>query len=112
MGQLPAPTSSRSRNEVLQATRDLSFVVAPDSVVALVGESGSGKSVTALAIMGLLPRENAIISREAGVYYGGMNLLFVPPDRVQAVRGKEIAMIFQDPMSALNPVLRVGARLT
>jgi peptide/nickel transport system ATP-binding protein len=100
-----------NRSEVLPATRAVSFAVAPESVVALVGESGSGKSVSALAIMGLLPKESAVIGRDSGIYYNGINLLFAPPAQVRALRGKEIAMIFQEPMSALNPVIRVGEQI-
>ena len=100
-----------NRSDVVPATRAVSFSVPRESVVALVGESGSGKSVTALSVMGLLPKDSAVIGRDSGIYYNGINLLFAPPAQVRALRGKEIAMIFQEPMSALNPVICVGEQI-
>src|SRR3989441_7022037 len=74
-------------------------------------ESGSGKSVTALAIMGLLPRENARVHPASRVDYLGRKLLELPGRELQALRGAEISMIFQEPMSSLNPVFTVGFQI-
>src|SRR6185503_4402795 len=90
----------------LQAVKGISFDVPARSTVALVGESGSGKSVTALSIMGLLPKENARVNGK--ILYGGKDLLKA---RMQPLRGSEIAMIFQEPMSSLNPVFSVGFQI-
>ena len=89
----------------------MSFDIPANSTVALVGESGSGKSVTALAILGLLPQENAIIGGGSKVIYDGRDLLTMPRREMQALRGREISMIFQEPMSSLNPVFSVGFQL-
>jgi oligopeptide/dipeptide ABC transporter ATP-binding protein len=101
-GESPAPT--------LPAVRDVSFSIAPGEVLGLVGESGSGKSVTSLAVMGLLPPEAKVaggISFRNGAGTA-RNLLDLPADEIRRVRGAQIAMIFQEPMTALNPVMRVG----
>ena len=96
------------RGERAQAVRDVSFDVDANRSVALVGESGSGKSVSAMAIVGLLP-DNA----ECGgrILWQGHDLLQAPKARLRALRGREIACVFQDPMSSLNPVLSVGLQL-
>lgn len=96
----------------LRAVRGLSFDIPANSTVGLVGESGSGKSVTALAILGLLPTENSSVGADSRVMYGGRDLLTLPRREMQALRGREISMIFQEPMSALNPVFSVGFQLT
>jgi peptide/nickel transport system ATP-binding protein len=95
----------------LQAVKGVSFDVPVRSTVALVGESGSGKSVTALSVMALLPRENATIRPGSRILYRGRDLLTVGEDEMRRVRGKEIAMIFQEPMSSLNPVFTVGFQI-
>ena len=95
----------------LQAVKGVSFDVPVRSTVALVGESGSGKSVTALSVMGLLPRENATIHGGSRILYRERDLLTAPAEAMQRVRGKEIAMIFQEPMSSLNPVFTVGFQI-
>ncbi len=89
----------------LSAVRDLSLAIAPGEVLGVVGESGSGKSVTSLAIMRLLPA-SACISGQ--VLFHGRDLLAASTDEMRRVRGAQIAMIFQEPMTALNPVMRVG----
>jgi len=89
----------------LMAVRDVSFAVAPGEVLGLVGESGSGKSVTSLAIMRLLPT----VARVSGeILLEDQNLLAADEDQVRHLRGARMAMIFQEPMTALNPVMRVG----
>jgi peptide/nickel transport system ATP-binding protein len=96
----------------LRAVKGASFDVPSDSTVALVGESGSGKSVTALAILGLLPRENATVGAGSRIEYRGRNLLALAPRELRALRGAGISMIFQEPMSSLNPVFTAGFQIT
>ncbi len=95
----------------LRAVKGISFAIAERSTVALVGESGSGKSVTALAIMGLLPRENATVRAASRIDYLGRSLLQATNRDLQALRGAEISMIFQEPMTSLNPVFTVGFQI-
>jgi oligopeptide/dipeptide ABC transporter ATP-binding protein len=97
----------------LPAVRDLSFSIAPGEVLGLVGESGSGKSVTSLAIMRLLAAQ-ARISGEillGGNGEGARDILKISENDVRELRGAKIAMIFQEPMTALNPVMRVGDQI-
>jgi oligopeptide/dipeptide ABC transporter ATP-binding protein len=107
---------SRARPErirgVLPAVRNLSFSIAPGEVLGLVGESGSGKSITSLAIMRLLPPQ-ARVSGEIlfGENGSGRDLTTLPADSMRQLRGSRIAMIFQEPMTALNPVMRVGEQI-
>src|SRR5687768_18288328 len=89
----------------VRAVDGVSFDVRRGEVLAVVGESGSGKSVTAMSIVGLLP-STANISGD-GILWKGEDLLKASPKRMRKVRGGEIAMIFQDPLSALNPVQKV-----
>jgi oligopeptide/dipeptide ABC transporter ATP-binding protein len=90
------------------AVRGVDFDVHAGEVLAVVGESGSGKSVTAMSILGLLPPTAKI---SGSIDWRGENLLEVDDTRLRAVRGAEIAMIFQDPLTALNPVYRVGDQI-
>jgi peptide/nickel transport system ATP-binding protein len=96
------------KQTVFDAVKGISFVIPPDSTIALVGESGSGKSVSAMAILGLLPEESAIVSTESVIQYKGRNLLKESRDSLRRVRGKDISVIFQEPMTSLNPVFTVG----
>ena len=91
--------------------RGVSFGVKKGSVAAIVGESGSGKSLTAAAIMGLLPKDELHISPDSQIYFDNMELVHATPVQWQQVRGKRLAMIFQEPESCLNPVLRVGEQI-
>ena len=100
---------SRGRREV-KAVDGVSLDVAAGATVGIVGESGSGKSVTSLAAMGLLGRRGVTIS--GTVRFDGEDLLTMPQEELRALRGKDIAMVFQDPMSSLNPVLTIGRQLT
>ena len=99
------------RHTLFEAVKGVSFTIPENSTVALVGESGSGKTVSAMAIMGLLPAESSIVSPQSEIIYAGKNLLQVDGTHLRALRGKEISMIFQEPMSSLNPVLRVGDQI-
>ena len=96
----------------LPAVRDVSFSIASGEVLGLVGESGSGKSITSLAIMRLLPPQ-ARVSGEILFSENGTtrNLPVLPDDSIRQLRGSRIAMIFQEPMTALNPVMRVGDQI-
>jgi peptide/nickel transport system ATP-binding protein len=98
--------------QTLPAVRDLSFSIAPAEVLGLVGESGSGKSITSLAIMRLLPLQ-ARVSGEILFAENGSarDLATLPADSMRQLRGSRIAMIFQEPMTALNPVMRVGEQI-
>jgi oligopeptide/dipeptide ABC transporter ATP-binding protein len=94
------------------AVRDVSLSLKQGEVLGLVGESGSGKSVTSLAVMRLLPPQAAL---KGEIRFGnngtGQNLLSLSPEQMRAMRGSKISMIFQEPMTALNPVMRVGEQI-
>lgn len=94
----------------LKVLDGVSFSVAPGQTLGLVGESGCGKSVTALAIMGLLPRPHGRVVGGT-IDFEGEDLLALPPEQMHRVRGNRISMIFQEPMTALNPVQTVGEQL-
>ena len=95
----------------LRPVRDVSFSIYPGQTVALVGESGCGKSVTALSILRLIPQPpGRILSGQ--ILLQGRDLLSFPEKQMRSVRGREIAMIFQEPMTSLNPVLTIGDQLT
>jgi len=94
----------------LNAVENVSFAVAPGEIVCVVGESGSGKSVTAHAVMGLLP-PGQLTATAGRVLLEGEDLLLKSPAEMRRIRGDRIAMIFQEPMTALNPVMRVGDQI-
>ena len=98
------------KSHVVDAVRSISFDIPEDSAVALVGESGSGKSVSAMSIVRLLP-DNAIVSSESRIEFGGRNLLTERFDVLRDIRGKDITVVFQEPMSSLNPVFTVGDQI-
>ena len=102
--------SFRTTNGKVQAVRGISFDLAKGETLAIVGESGSGKSVTSKAIMGILAN-NAIIEN-GNIIYRGENLLEVSEDEFYKIRGHKIGMIFQDPLSALDPIVKVGPQIT
>ncbi|HEY5367052.1 MAG TPA: ABC transporter ATP-binding protein [Casimicrobiaceae bacterium] len=99
------------KTQTFEAVRNISFDIPRNSTVALVGESGSGKSVTSLAILGLLPPENSIVDRKSQIMYGGRNLVGMSMRKLQKLRGADISMIFQEPMTSLNPVFTCGYQL-
>ncbi|MCU1374985.1 MAG: Oligopeptide/dipeptide transporter, ATP-binding protein, partial [Actinomycetia bacterium] len=103
-------TTFKTDDGDVRAVDGVSFDVRRGEVFAIVGESGSGKSVTSMSILGLLPPDTAVIEAE-GIFWKGENLLEDSDKRIREVRGKEIAMIFQDPLSALNPVHTVGRQI-
>jgi len=118
VGFIGAGTGSGVRPVIAaQAVRDVSFSVARGEVLGLVGESGSGKSITSLAIMRLLPQQARITGEilfHAHAENGSgevQSLSKLPEEQMRSVRGRQIAMIFQEPMTALNPVMRVGDQI-
>ncbi|MEZ5885727.1 MAG: ABC transporter ATP-binding protein [Paracoccaceae bacterium] len=102
--------SVRTEGGVRPLVRDLSFTLARGEVLAIAGESGSGKSITSLAIMGLLPPP-AVRVTAGHIRLGDTDLTSLPEAAMRGVRGDRIAMIFQEPMTSLNPVMTVGAQL-
>ena len=94
---------------VVKAVRNISFDLEPGETLGIVGESGCGKSVTAMSILGLVQRPGKIVEGE--ILFKGTDLLKLSPDELREIRGRDIAMIFQDPLSSLNPVLRVGYQI-
>src|SRR5476649_2246702 len=102
-------THFRTDDGVVRAVDGVSFNVDKGQTLGIVGESGSGKSVTCLTIMGLNPRRSAMTTGQA--LWKGEDLLTANPRRLREIRGSEIAMIFQDPMTSLNPVHKIGDQL-
>ncbi len=94
----------------INAIEDITFDVGSDEIVCVVGESGSGKSVTAQAIMGLLPKRD-LVPTSGEILLQGENVLDATPTRLRELRGTRMSMIFQEPMTALNPVQRVGEQI-
>jgi peptide/nickel transport system ATP-binding protein len=99
------------KRQTFDALKGISFDVPDNSTVALVGESGSGKSVSSLAVMGLLPAQTTVIDPASSIRFAGRELLGLPARERRALCGKDIAMIFQEPMSSLNPVFTVGYQI-
>jgi oligopeptide/dipeptide ABC transporter ATP-binding protein len=112
-GRATSGQVGRVPRQTLHAVRDLSFSIAPREVVGLVGESGSGKSITSLAIMRLLPPQARVTGEILFAGNGSVprNLAALEDDAMRQLRGSGIAMIFQEPMTALNPVMRVGEQI-
>ncbi len=102
--------SFKTANGKVQAVRDVSFDLNKGETIAIVGESGSGKSVTSKAILGILAGNSIIEGGE--IIYDGKDLLKITEDEFYRIRGDRIAMIFQDPLSSLNPIMRIGKQLT
>ena len=99
-----------TENGTVRAVEGLSYAVEPGEIVAIVGESGSGKSVSALAVMQLLPPNTARII-DGSVRFEGRELLDLDEEEMRRIRGREISMIFQEPMTSLNPVLTIGLQI-
>ncbi len=100
-------TSFHTRNGIVRAVNDVSFSLEKGETLGIVGESGSGKSVTCYSIMGLIPQPPGKIESGRAIFDGGLDLLNCAPKELNSVRGKRIAMIFQDPMTSLNPYMRI-----
>ena len=98
-----------TRAGAVTAVNDVSFSVDPGRIMGLVGESGSGKSVTGFSILGLIEAPGRVTGGE--VLVEGQDLRALPPDEMRRMRGRKVAMVFQDPMMTLNPVLRVGDQM-
>jgi len=96
---------------VVQAINGASLTLNPGEIVGLVGESGSGKSVTAMSILGLVPKPPAIYPK-GRILWKGIDLLTTPDRELREIRGGEISMIFQDPMTSLNPVYTIGHQIS
>ena len=94
---------------IIKAVRDLNLTLYPGQTTALVGESGCGKSITALSILGLVPEPGRIVAGQ--IYFEERDLTLLAQDQLRRIRGNQIAMVFQDPMTALNPVFSVGAQI-
>jgi peptide/nickel transport system ATP-binding protein len=103
-------TAFRVGGEWRNVVNDVSFDIAPRETVAVVGESGSGKSVTAMSIMRLLSPGNSRVTGR--IEFEGRDLLSLPLEDMQKIRGNRIGMIFQEPMTSLNPVLKIGEQIT
>jgi peptide/nickel transport system ATP-binding protein len=99
----------RTPTGILPVVEAISLTLDPGEILGLVGESGSGKSLTALAVMRLITDPNAIVT--GAIRFRGDNLLALPEPAIRALRGGAIAMIFQDPMTALTPVYKIGAQI-
>ena len=102
--------SFHTRAGIVRAVRNVSFDVAPGETLGIVGESGSGKSVTCYSMMGLIPMPPGRIESGSAML-DGTDLLHCPEKELRSIRGKRISMIFQDPMTSLNPVTRVGDQI-
>src|ERR687895_783773 len=94
---------------IIHAVNGVSFDIAPGETLGIVGESGCGKSVTSLALLGILPRAGRVTNGSA--HFEGNDLIGLSDDELRRIRGKEIAMIFQDPMTSMNPVLTIGRQI-
>lgn len=99
------------RKSDFRAVKNFNLSIHENQVAGLVGESGSGKSVTALSIMRLLPEPKAHFSPESSIVFNGLDVLKAEPKQLRELRGNEIAMIFQEPMTSLNPYHRVGNQI-
>ncbi|MET3912443.1 peptide/nickel transport system ATP-binding protein [Bradyrhizobium sp. S3.3.6] len=117
VAEAPAPvlsvagltTSFMRERQWIPVVRNVSFEIAPRETVAIVGESGSGKSVTALSIMRLIPKESG--QSEGSIMLSGRDLLTLPEASMKDIRGNDVALIFQEPMTSLNPVLTIGFQI-
>jgi oligopeptide transport system ATP-binding protein len=98
-----------TRRGTVHAVNGISFDIAPGETLGIVGESGCGKSVTSLALLGILPRAGRVTGGTA--MFGGRDLFRLSDRQLRQIRGRDIAMIFQDPMTSLNPVLTIGRQI-
>src|SRR5438309_8580966 len=103
-------TAFKTPRGLARAVNDVSFVLDRGKTLGIVGESGSGKSVLSRSIMGLLPKHNVV--REGTVRFEGTDLTHLSASAMREYWGTEMAMVFQDPMTSLNPVVKVGRQIT
>lgn len=103
-------TSFDTEGGRVQAVSDVSFSLKKGRILGLVGESGCGKSVTALSIMGLLPKPAGFVEK-GRILFNGADLVRLPAEKMHTIRGRRISMIFQEPMTALNPVHKIGRQI-
>jgi microcin C transport system ATP-binding protein len=101
-----------TRDGSFKAVDDISFNIENNKTMALVGESGSGKSVTAMSILQLLPRPQASYSQISSIKFKGDEIIDAPNDKLLNIRGNIVSMVFQEPMTSLNPYHRVGNQIT
>ena len=99
----------RRGNDLLSSVEDISFDIYPGEILGIVGESGSGKTLTALSIPSLLGGNKEITS--GSIIFNGTDLASLPEKKLEAIRGKEISMVFQEPFSSLNPLLKTGSQI-
>ena len=109
-GRGPARSSSRPSAGTVHAVNGVSFDIAPGETLGIVGESGCGKSVTSLALLGILPRAGRVTAGSA-MLRRAATCSQLSDAELRRIRGREIAMIFQDPMTSLNPVLTIGRQI-
>ncbi|MGA1761927.1 MAG: ABC transporter ATP-binding protein [Gammaproteobacteria bacterium] len=102
----------KTKQGLFTAVDDISFDLGRNRILGLVGESGSGKSVTAMSICQLLPKHQSIISKNSSIEFNGVDLINIQPSAMKKIRGNEICMIFQEPMTSLNPFHRIGDQIT
>ena len=102
--------SFRTNNGTVKAVRNISFNLQKGETLAIVGESGSGKSVTSKAIMGILAGNSIVENGE--ILYDGRDLIKITEEEMCKIRGDKISMIFQDPLSALDPIVKIGKQIT
>ena len=100
-----------NESSTFKAVNNLNFNLSEKETLAVVGESGSGKSVTALSIMQLLPYPIAFHSKDSSINFQGTELINLPKKELENIRGKRISMIFQEPMTSLNPFIKVGKQI-
>lgn len=101
--------SFKTQQGILKAVRDINFNLYKGETLAIVGESGSGKSVTSKAIIGLLAGNS--IHENGSIYFNDKDLMLIPEEEFHEIRGSKISMVFQDPMSSLNPIMKVGKQI-
>ncbi|MDR0496090.1 MAG: ABC transporter ATP-binding protein [Treponema sp.] len=99
----------RSGGKLFSSVEDISFDIRPGEILGILGESGSGKTLTALSIPGLLAENKVITGGE--IFFTGKNLLTTAEKEMEAIRGREISMVFQEPFSSLNPLLKIGEQI-
>ena len=94
------------------AVENVDFQLHKGEILGIVGESGSGKSLTSLSIMGLLPQPPAIVNPQSAIHFNGENLLKNSESKMRKIRGNQISMIFQEPMTSLNPLFTIGQQIS